>query len=157
MILEGLAGSALGGIFRLVPEVMKIWDRKNERAHESVMMQHEITMAEKNMAHEMRKVDAAMSMSELDAMTKAITEQGETARAAGWFVSAISALVRPLVTYWFVGMYSAVKVLGMMMAVDAGGDWKEVLVNSWAPEDMGMLSMILTFWFINRSLEKSPL
>jgi hypothetical protein len=106
------------------------------------------------MAHEMRRVDAAMSMSELDAMTKAITEQGETARSAGWFVAAISALVRPLVTYWFVCMYSAVKIVGMMMAVDAGGDWKEVIVTSWKPEDMGMLSMVLTFWFINRSMEK---
>jgi hypothetical protein len=154
MILEGLAGSALGGIFRLVPEVMKIWDRKNERAHESVMMQHEITMAEKNMAHEMRKVDAAMSMAELDAMTKAITEQGETARSAGWFVAAISALVRPLVTYWFVGMYSAVKVLGMMMAVEAGGDWKEVIVTSWQADDMGMLTMVLTFWFVGRIYER---
>lgn len=154
MILEGLAGSALGGIFRLVPEVMKIWDRKNERSHESVMMQHEITMAANNMAHEMRKVDAAMSMSELDAMTKAITEQGETARAAGWFVAGISALVRPLVTYWFVGMYSAVKVLGMMMAVDAGGDWKEVIVTSWQPDDMGMLTMVLTFWFVGRIYER---
>tara|TARA_R110000823_G_C15852343_1_gene492284 strand:- start:431 stop:910 length:480 start_codon:yes stop_codon:yes gene_type:complete len=152
--LVTVGSGGLGGLLRLAPEIMKGFDRKHERQHELAMMQVEIQIVEKRMEHEMRKVDAAMTMTELDAISAAVKEQGQTARAAGKFVAAISALVRPLVTYWFVIMYSAVKIVGMAMAVQAGGDWKEVLVSSWTGDDMAMLVMILSFWFVGRVYEK---
>ena len=31
---SGIFGGMLGGVFRLVPEVFKYFDKKNERAHE---------------------------------------------------------------------------------------------------------------------------
>lgn len=153
LITVGSGG--LGGLLRLAPEIMKGFDRKHERAHELAMMQIEIQIVEKRLEHEMRKVDAAMSIAEMDAISAAVKEQGQTARAAGKFVAAISALVRPLVTYWYVFLYSAVKIVAMTMAVAAGSDWKEVLVNSWTPEDMSILSMILMFWFVGRRYERN--
>ena len=33
----GIFGSLLGGIFRLAPEVLKYFDKKNERQHELAM------------------------------------------------------------------------------------------------------------------------
>lgn len=149
-----VASGGLGGILRLAPEFLKNLDRKNERKHELAMMEIEIRIAEKRMEHEMRKVDAAMTIAEMDAISAAVKEQGQTARAAGKFVAAISALVRPLVAYWFVLMYSAVKVVGMAMAVDAGGDWKEVLVSSWTADDMSILVMILSFFFVGRVYDR---
>jgi hypothetical protein len=118
------------------------------------MMQVEIQIVEKRLEHEMRKVDAAMTMAEMDAISQAVKEQGQTARAAGKFVAAISALVRPMVTYWFVIMFSAVKIVSMSMAISAGGYWQEVLVNSWTSDDMAMLMMILSFWFVGRTLDR---
>jgi hypothetical protein len=118
------------------------------------MMQVEIQIVEKRLEHEMRKVDAAMTMAEMDAISQAVKEQGQTARAAGKFVAAISALVRPMVTYWFVVMFSAVKIVSMSMAISAGGYWQEVLVSSWTSDDMAMLMMILSFWFVGRSIDR---
>lgn len=155
MILESTIGAVVGGAFRLVPEFLKAFDRKNERGHELLMLEAEMKFAGMRAEQEMRKIDAAMTMAEVDAIGKAITEQGQTARAAGWFVAGISALVRPLVTYWFVTMYSAVKIVSMQMAVAAGAPWREVLVNSWTVDDMSMLTMILTFWFIGRVFERT--
>jgi hypothetical protein len=149
-----VASGGLGGLLRLAPEILKGLDRKNERAHELAMMDIEIRIAEKRMEHEMRKVDAAMTIAEMDAISAAIKEQGQTARAAGKFVAAVSALVRPIVTYWFVIMYSLVKIVGMTMAVQAGGDWKEVLVQSWTADDMAMLVMVLSFWFVGRVYDR---
>ena len=149
-----VASGGLGGLLRLAPEILKGLDRKNERAHELAMMEIEIRIAEKRMEHEMRRVDAAMTIAEMDAISAAVKEQGQTARAAGKFVAAVSALVRPIVTYWFVIMYSLVKVVGMTMAVQAGGDWKEVLVSSWTADDMAMLVMVLSFWFVGRVYDR---
>jgi len=155
MILETLGGGLLGGLFRLAPEVIKIFDAKNERSHELAMLQAEMEFAKLNAEREMHRTDAAMTIAELDAMGAALKEQGQTARSAGWFVAAISALVRPLVTYWFVIMYSVVKIVSIQMAVAAGGFWKDVLVTSWTPEDASLLMLILTFWFVGRVYERT--
>jgi hypothetical protein len=152
LITVGSGG--LGGLLRLAPEIMKGFDRKHERAHELAMMQVEIQIVEKRLEHEMRKVDAAMTMAEMDAISQAVKEQGQTARAAGKFVAAVSALVRPLVTYWFVIMYSLVKIVGMSMAVAAGSDWREVIVSSWTADDMAMLMLVLSFWFVGRVYDR---
>lgn len=158
MIWETLltvASGGIGGLLRLAPEIIKGFDRKNEREHERAMMKLEMEIVEKRMEHEMRKVDAAMSMAEMNAITEAVKEQGQTARAAGKFVAALSALVRPLVTYWYVFLYSAVKITAMWMAVTAGAPWQTVLVESWNSEDSSIMSMILIFWFVGRRYERA--
>jgi len=155
MILESTIGGIVGGVFRLIPEGIKLFDRKNERAHELAMLEAEMKFAGMRAEHEMRKIDASMTMAEMNAIGNAIKEQGQTARAAGKFVAAISALVRPLVTYWFVFMYSAVKIVSMSMAVSDGADWRAVLVENWNADDMAMLTMVLTFWFVGRVYERT--
>jgi hypothetical protein len=35
----GVIGSIFGGLFRLAPEVLKLFDKKNERQHELAMFQ----------------------------------------------------------------------------------------------------------------------
>jgi hypothetical protein len=154
-MLETLLGGVFGGLLRLAPEAFKLFDRANERKHELAMLNAEMEFAKIRGEIAMRQVEAQMTVAELDAMAEALKEQGQTARAAGKFVAAISALVRPLVTYWFVILYSVVKVLGMALAVQAGGEWKEVIVNSWTQDDMTLLMLLLTFWFTGRIFERN--
>lgn len=154
-MIETLFGGVLGGIFRMAPEVIKWLDRKNEREHELKMVQAEMEFAKIRGEIAMREADARMTVAELDAMGEALREQGQTARAAGKWVAAISALVRPVVTYWFVVLYSAVKVIGMAMAIQSGGDWKQVVVTSWSQDDQAMLMLVLTFWFVGRVWERN--
>ena len=154
-MIETLLGSLLGGVFRIVPEVMKLWDAKNEREHELAMLGKEMEFAQIKGEISMREQETVLMGKELDAMTEALKEQGETARASGKFISAISAAVRPLVTYWFVTLYSIVKLASILMAVDAGANWKEVLVSSWSEDDMALLMMVLTFWFVGRVWDRT--
>lgn len=149
-MLETLLGSLLGGVFRVVPEVMKLWDAKNEREHELAMLGKEMEFAQIKGEISMREQQNVLMGTELSAMTEAIKEQGQTARAAGKFVAAFSALIRPGVTTWFVVLYSIVKIATMLMAYETSANWKEVLINSWTQDDMAMLMMILTFWFTGR-------
>ena len=157
MIVEALStlgGGLLGGVMRFAPEVLKFFSSKRDQAHELAMLDREMQFATLRGEQEMRRADAAMSIAELAAMGEALKEQGETARSAGWFVAALSALVRPIVTYWFVILFSTVKIVGMSMAIEAGSDWKEVVLQSWTVEDMSMFSMIISFWFVSRSISK---
>jgi hypothetical protein len=150
MIAESLLSGVLGGILRLAPEAFKFFDRKGERAHELAMLGKEMEFARIKGEIEMHKVETNMSIAELDAIAIAVKEQGETARSAGWFVAALSALVRPLVTYWIVGLYSLHKIATLSMAYEANADWRLVMLTNWTTNDAAMLSMILGFFFVGR-------
>lgn len=151
---ETLLGGLMGGVFRILPEVLKWLDRKDERKHELDMYQKEYEFAELKGLLELQQAEVALTGKELYAMTEAIKEQGQTARAAGKLVAAISALVRPLVTYWFVVLYSLVKIAHIINAFSRNADWKEALITTWSADDMAILFMILTFWFVGRVWER---
>jgi hypothetical protein len=120
-MFETLLGGVFGGLLRLAPEVFKIFDKKNERAHELAMLNAEMKFAKMKGEIVMRQTEAAISVEEMGAIGKAFQEQSKTAQAAGKFVAAISALVRPTITYAFVGAYFAVKVASYLIAVEQGG------------------------------------
>jgi uncharacterized membrane protein YjjP (DUF1212 family) len=88
-------------------------------------------------------------------MAEAFKEQSSTSKAAGKFVAAFSALVRPTVTYAFLGLYAAVKVAAFMIALQQGGDWKDVLVSMWNSEDLAVFNMVISFWFVGRVYERN--
>jgi len=147
-MLETLLGGVFGGLLRLAPEVFKIFDKRNERAHELRMVEAEMEFAKVRGEIAMRQADVQLQTAELDAMTQAFKEQSETAKNAGWFVSAISALVRPTVTYLFLALYAAVKVAAYLIAIEQGGNWKDVLTSMWGSDDLAVFNMIISFWFV---------
>jgi hypothetical protein len=153
-MIETLFGGLMGGLFRMAPELLKVVDRKNERAHELRMLEAEMEFAKIRSEIQMRQVDADMTIAEMHAIREALKEQGQTARAAGRVVAAISALVRPLITYWLIVLYSVVKIAALAIGIQDGGDWKEVVVTAWGSEDMAILMMILSFWFVGRVYER---
>jgi hypothetical protein len=154
-MLETLLGGVFGGLLRLAPEVFKMFDRANERRHELAMLNAEMEFAKVRGEIEMRQTEAVMTMAEMDTMAEAFKEQSRTATAAGKTVAAISALVRPSVTYLFVSLYVLVKVASFAIALDQNGDWKMVVVTLWSIDDMAVFNMILSFWFVGRVYERT--
>lgn len=154
-MFETLLGGLFGGLLRLAPEVFKLFDKKNERAHELRMLEAEMEFAKVRGEIAMRQTEAQMTMAELDTMAEAFKEQSKTAQAAGKFVAAISALVRPTVTYAFLGLFVAVKVAAYLIAIEQGGNWKEVLLTMWGADDLAVFNMILSFWFVGRVYERT--
>lgn len=154
-MVETLLGGIFGGVLRLAPEVMKWFDRKDERLHELRMLNAEMQFAKIKAETMMHQVTAQVSMAELDTMAEAFKEQAATAKASGKIVAAISALVRPFVTYLFLVLYAATKIAAYFIALQQGGDWMIVLTTMWGSDDMAVLNMILSFWFVGRVYERA--
>ena len=154
-MLETLLGGVFGGVLRLAPEALKFFDQKNERAHELRMLEAEMKFAQVRGEIAMKQTEAQMTMAEVEAIGEAFKEQSQTAQAAGNVVAAISALVRPFVTYLFVIAYAAVKVAAFLIALEQNGDWKQVITTMWGVDDMAVLNMILSFWFVGRVYERT--
>ncbi len=151
---SGVLGALAGGLFRLAPEVLKFFDRKNERSHELEMfkLQTSLELQRSNFKVEEKYVD--FSVAQVDAIAEAFKEQSAAAASSYKWVAALSALVRPVITYVLFGMYVIFKFTMIAYGVSTGADWVTVLNESWTLEDFAMLNMILTFWFIGRSIEK---
>lgn len=154
-MFETLLGGVFGGLLRLAPELMKLWDRKDERKHELQMLDRELDFAKTKAEVQLRQAETELATTQLDTLSEAFREQAQTAQAAGKFVAAMSALVRPAVTYIFIILYALVKLAGYALAVSQGGDWSAVLVGMWSVDDMAVLNMILSFWFVGRVYERS--
>ena len=150
----GLLGSIFGGLFRLAPEVLKWLDKKNERAHELSMFTLQTDLEKLRGQFKMEEKYVDYSVQQLDTIKEAFKEQATTAKEAGWFVAAVSALVRPGITWALFFMYATVKAAALVMAYQTGGHWTEVVSKVWDADDFAMLNMCLTFWFVGRSIEK---
>lgn len=151
---SGILGSILGGLFRLAPEVIKQFDRVNERLHEYKMftLQTNVELQRGALRVEEKYVDH--STQQLNTIQEAFREQASTASKSYLWVAALSALVRPLVTYVLFGMYVLTKLVVIIYALMHNADWSLVLRTNWNTEDFAMLNMILTFWFVGRTIEK---
>jgi hypothetical protein len=154
LLSGGLLGSIFGGLFRLAPEVLKFLDKKNERQHELSMFQLQTDLEKMRGEFKMEEKYVDYSIQQMDTIKAAFQEQAETAKAAGWFVAAISALVRPGITWALFFMYAAVKAAALVMAFETGANWMEVVSKVWDEDDFGLFSMVISFWFVGRSIEK---
>lgn len=153
-ISGGLLGSLFGGIFRILPEVLKFFDRKGEREHELLMFSKQLEFENLYRQYRVEERYVDYSVEQLKSLGDAFKEQSATAVASYRWVAAISALVRPALTMIFVGLYVSFKVTMMVYALDSGVPWITVISNHWTEDDFSILMMIITFWMLGRPIEK---
>lgn len=154
----GILGSFLGGLFRLAPEILKFLDRKNERAHELKMFEQQVSLEKMRGDQKLAEIGAQHGMAVdsgiLDAFKAAIEQQGRMVEAAGkGWVSSLSASVRPVVTYALVSVYLGLQI---GMAVNSGSV-QEAFRLVITPDFVALVSGILNYHFLNRTLEKRSL
>ena len=150
----GLLGSIFGGLFRLAPEVLKWLDRKDERSHELKMFSLQTDLEKMRGEYKMEEKYVDFSKANIDAIGEAFKQQAVADKNAYKWVASVSALVRPGITWLLFGLYTAVKIVTICYAVNSGLPAMQIMREVWTADDFSMLMMILTFWFLGRSIEK---
>lgn len=157
----GIFGSLLGGLFRLAPEVLKFFDRKNERAHELEMFKNQCQLEAQRGSQKLQEIGAqhgmAVDVGVLDAFKSAVEQQTEMVKAAGKWVASLSASVRPVVTYWILGLWSFIHVWFAWNAWLLGASPKEVFVTMMTPDFSALVAGTLNYWFLDRTLKQRGL
>jgi len=157
----GILGSVLGGVFRLVPEVIKYFDKKNERQHELAMFDKQCDLEKVRGQIRLEEIgaqrDMAVDVGVMDAFKAAIDQQTEMAKAAGGWVASMSASVRPVMTYYLLLLYGVAKTAAIILAYQAGQPMLEVLKEAWSVDDMALLSGVVNYWILDRTLAKRGL
>jgi hypothetical protein len=157
----GLMGSIFGGLFRMAPEVLKFFDKKNERQHELAMFARQCELetlrGQQKLAEIGAQREAAIDVGVMDAFNSAIEQQATMVKAAGGWAASLSASVRPVVTYWVLFVWSFIHVWFAWNAWITGAPPAEVFKMMMSPDFSALLAGTINFWFLDRTLAKRGL
>ncbi len=155
-MIETLLGGLLGGVFRLAPEILKWLDRKGERGHELAMQDKALEFEKLRGAQRMAEIgsaaEAAWNVGAIEALREAVTAQGRPSGVL--WADALSASVRPVITYWFMALYCAAKTAGFAAAVTAGAGLGTAILHAWTEADQALWAGVLNFWFLGRVFDR---
>jgi hypothetical protein len=151
-----LIGGGLGGLLRFVPEILKLFTDARDRDHEYRMTQLQLDIDKARAVQAIDLVHAqgevATQAGEMQAFLEAIRSQGQMT-GVPW-VDALNQSVRPVVTYWWMSLFTVYKVATIVAAARQWTTLDAFLAVLWTSQDAGILAMILGFWFVDRSIRK---
>ena len=157
----GILGGVFGGVFRLAPEIIKFFDRKSERQHELAMFDRqcelEAARGQQRLAEIGAQHDADVDTGVIAAFKSAIDQQTQMTVAAGGWVAALSASVRPVITYWILAMWSFVHAWYAYQGYASGLDATEVFDRIMSADFAALVSGTINYWMLDRSLTKRGL
>ena len=160
-MIETLLGGVFGGLLRLAPELIKTFDRGNERKHELAMFDRQCQLEAQRGAQKLHEIGAqhAMTLDQgvMDAVNAAIVQQTEMVKAAGGWVASLSASVRPVVTYWVLGIWSFAHVWFAWNAWVSGAAPREVFTTMMSADFAALVAGTINYWFMDRTLAKRGL
>ena len=128
-----LIGSALGLFSSAIPKALDVWQDRADKAHELAVMKAlaEISLDQKT------AIDASIREVE------SIHQHDSQIKGSNW-VENTRALVRPIMTYSFMGLFFAVEITAFVTLVNAGTGAGNALQQIW--DDRVMASYGQPYW-----------
>jgi len=160
--------SALLGFFApFLPQVVKLFQQKIDNAHELAMMKLRLEMASQEHLWRMEEINASADIAEAAALHRPqqsfgvqLLDAAKGSNMSSWttvpvfwlfaLLDLISGLVRPAITYGVVAFYMAVKY-AQFQAYSKLTAPLDALRATWTDNDWGVLVLVLSFWFGNRT------
>lgn len=138
-MLEALLGGGLGALARLAPEVLKFFDRKGERSHELSLGEQQQALIALQGKTQMAQIDATTNAAQFTQAVQALQAAYSTLKSGVAWADALTATVRPVVTYAF----------------SVGYLYFKLSTGTWTNVDTGIYAGLLNFWFMGRVFDKA--
>jgi len=145
-----LLGSLLGFISSTFPDLLKLWQDKQDRKHELQILDRQ--MEQMRLGHNQRLDEIAINADVSQSL--ALYRHDSQPSGVTW-VDGLRASVRPVITYGFFILFAWVKLSAVVLLMNQGGlSVNEALIQIWDAETQALFAGILSFWFGSRSLAK---
>lgn len=142
-----LLGSLLGFGTSFLPQVLGLFQAKQEHKNKLEMMRLQGDMAAQGVQLELQVLDKKAEIEE----TKALYQY---ANPSGGFSAELAGSVRPVITYLFFALFMATKIVIMVKVTEQGGNWKDGVDLMFDDETKALFAAIISFWFGNRAVSK---
>ena len=146
-----------GGLMRLLPEVFALLKNRSDNAHELAMLDKQIALEQTRSAMKQQEIaaqgEADLSLAHMNALAEALKGQMQLTKIR--WVDGLNFAVRPLTTYYLLLLYGIAKVAMYHVALQHGLSGWDAILKVYDDEDRAIMSGILGFWFVNRSLARA--
>jgi len=164
--MVALLSGIFGGVLRLVPEFVKMWNKKEDNKQELAIMEKTFQLdkqrAELHITEIKEEGKIVIDNAALDALTESIKGQNEALIYTGKpvvdaFISIaniLNKLIRPIITIqWVVLLYPTVIFINIYNLAHSGVPWMQAVPLAFGDTEKGICLFIIDFWFIGRVLD----
>jgi hypothetical protein len=145
-----------GGLLRLLPEVFSILKQRGDNQHELALLDKQIALEQTRSAMRQDEIrtqgEADMNLAQMDALAEAL--KGQMQLTHMWLIDALNFAVRPMTTYYLLTLYGLAKIAMYQVAIAHGTSGWDAILKIYDEEDRAILSGVLAFWFVSRTIEK---
>ena len=150
-MLSGIIGSLLGFGSSVVPAITDHYKSKRTMEFELRKMEKMAELKKAGYDHEIKRCQE-MGLHEEQ---KALLEHDTTISKGTGFISGLQKSVRPVITYAFFGLFTAIEYTLLQEAVSNGMSLTEALNVLWDDDTKAIFAAIISFWFGSRAVEKA--
>lgn len=146
-----------GGIFRLLPSVMDLFHKKADNEHELAMVDKQIALAAAQSENKRAEIAAQTDANTETAWSGGLLEtlKGMAQPTGVAWIDALSASVRPILTYWWcLLLYGSAKTIAIVVAFQSHAPLTAFIPLLVTDFDRSVIGSILGFWFVDRALRK---
>jgi hypothetical protein len=152
-----LLGLIAGSVFRLLPEVLKIFSARREAEHEYRMTELQLRIDQARATQALDLVHAqgavAADAAEMNAWVEGLRAQA-VATGVRW-IDALSSTVRPVLTYWWcLVLYTAHKAVLIVVGLQERLALAQLAPLMLTDFDRSVVASIIGFWFTDRALRR---
>ena len=145
-----LLGSLLGFLSSLFPELLRLWQDKQDRQHELAILDRQLEQQAQGHQQRLDEIHLNADIQEGQALLK----HDSTLSGVAW-IDGLRASVRPIITYSFFGLFLVVKLSALWVLMGSQGlTLSSALIAIWDPETQALFSAVLSFWFGSRAMTK---
>ena len=148
---SSILGGALGGVFRLVPEVFKFFDAKNERKHELEMQDKQLEFVKLQGNQKLDELSAQQNIIDVQTLKDVLVAQAQP--TGNVVIDFLNTSVRPVVTYVLLSLYVYVKYATLVTLFKEGAGSMTIATALYTPDDQALFWGIINFWFLDRVIK----
>ena len=141
-----IIGSVLGFSTSFLPKILSFFAEKQKFKNEMALLTAQSKMKQSELAS-LAKIQQNKSIYEHDQKIIENTSSG--------FINNLRSSVRPILTYCFFLTYVGFKIVIIIIAIQEGDDALIAIRDSYSEEDMGLLSICVSFWFGSKMNERA--
>lgn len=152
-----LIGTALGIFSRFLPEILSWLDKRDERKHELAMLgaQMEADRLRGELALQQLQAQAEITLGTKEIEAIIAATRAQAVKTGVRWVDAINALMRPLITFWWViVLYTAAMAVQFWGLIQYGMSTPAALLTVFSSDEKAIAASIISFWFVDRALRK---
>lgn len=147
----------LGGVFRLFPNVLELFQKRQENTQELALLDRQIQLAKVQGEQKREEIVVQATATQDTAWSQGLLEalKGQGQLTGVPWVDAVNATLRPFLTYYHcVLIYTLYKISLFYVATQGGITWDRAIVDLYTEFDKSLVGSMLSFWFVDRALRK---